>query len=86
MSWNIRVMKYEDGSVGLHEVFYNKEGKIIAWTQESISYVGEDLKELKEYIDIINQDIERFGKEEDILDYNMKAEASLDEEGDDGEE
>lgn len=39
MSWNYRVVKYRDGSgYGLHEVFYDDEGKAYAMTERPVGF------------------------------------------------
>ena len=43
MTWNYRIIHYKDGGYGLHEVFYEKGGKIDGWTEHPINFVcGED--------------------------------------------
>lgn len=50
MSWNYRIMKRVIDGVDvheIHEVYYNPDGSIKAWTETSITPTGEDLEELK---------------------------------------
>lgn len=76
--WNMRIMKYEDDSYGLHEVHYTNDGRIIAWTQEPVKVVGTDKEDLLRYMELVKEDIERFKNK--VLDYNMEPEASFEEE------
>ncbi len=50
--WNHRIMRHkdEDGTewYGVHEVFYDDDGKIFAWTEEKLSPFGETSGELQD--------------------------------------
>ena len=50
MSWNYRVVKYgeplEDVYL-IHEVYYNKRGKIECWSEGEMHPLGSSLKELR---------------------------------------
>lgn len=60
MSWNYRVIKHKTNTgnpdldkldpewFGLHEVYYDKDGKIEGWTEEPVNLCATDLKELRE--------------------------------------
>lgn len=56
MTWNYRVMKYKNGEVGVHEVYYDDDGKVQNWTKQAI-IVGEDLKDLLDTLKMIRNDI-----------------------------
>ena len=67
MGWNHRVMKSKDGDDAyyqIHEVYYDKEGKVDGYTARGTSPGGSSLQELKE-------DLERMLKslDKEILDY-----------------
>ena len=67
MSWNHRVMKSKDGDdyfYQIHEVNYDKEGKVDGYTARGTSPCGNSLQELKE-------DLERMLKslDKEVLDY-----------------
>lgn len=51
MSWNHRVVKYTDGEgtthFGVHEVYYDKEGRPSMYTESAMSPYGETLEELQ---------------------------------------
>ena len=43
MSWNYRVMRYPDGYLGIHEVYYDDgEGTVNGYTVEAVPVSGED--------------------------------------------
>lgn len=44
--WNYRVLRYPDGALGVHEVFYT-DGKPTSCTEDPIGAVGDDLEELR---------------------------------------
>lgn len=49
MNWNHRVIKKmygNDEMFGIHEVFYNEDGMICAYTQEPVSASSETLEDL----------------------------------------
>lgn len=47
MTWNYRIVKYFNGSgFGLHEVFYDKDGKEMSMTENPI-FAGETPEEIK---------------------------------------
>ena len=46
--WNNRIIKHEkNGTIwyGVHEVFYNKDGSIYAYTEDAINIIGETEEE-----------------------------------------
>lgn len=55
MSWNYRIIarKYISPSgyieciLGIHEVYYHKNGKIKSWTLKNVGIVGETIEELR---------------------------------------
>ena len=70
MSWNHRVMKSKDGDdyfYQIHEVNYDKEGKVDGYTARGTSPCGNSLQELKE-------DLERMLNclNKEVLDYEDK--------------
>lgn len=38
MHWNYRVLRHEDGTLALHEVFYDEDGKPSMYTNDPISF------------------------------------------------
>ena len=58
--WNNRIIKHEkDGTIwyGVHEVFYNKDGSIYAYTEDAITIIGETEEETIEQVEQILRDI-----------------------------
>jgi hypothetical protein len=48
MSWNYRIVRYADGSgYGLHEVYYDKDGKERSMTADPIDFTGESPEEIR---------------------------------------
>ena len=45
VTWNFRALKYEDGTYGVHEVFYD-DGEPWGCTEHSVGPVGDDLDEI----------------------------------------
>ena len=51
MSWNHRVVRHSQGGktwFGIHEVYYDDNGKIKFWTENPVKPMGGTLKELQE--------------------------------------
>lgn len=49
MSWNYRIVQYEDGSgFGLHEVYYDEQGHPTSMTQRPCSFFSEDVRGLRD--------------------------------------
>jgi hypothetical protein len=47
VTWNYRIVRYADGTgYGLHEVYYDKDGKEYSMTKEPCSFVAETDEEL----------------------------------------
>lgn len=44
--WNYRVLRYKDGGLGIHEVFYT-DGKPASCTEDPVGIVGDDLEEMQ---------------------------------------
>tara|TARA_B100000676_G_C17633723_1_gene607971 strand:+ start:105 stop:341 length:237 start_codon:yes stop_codon:yes gene_type:complete len=58
--WNNRIIKHEkNGTIwyGVHEVFYNKDGSIYAYTEDAITIIGETEEETIEQMKQILRDI-----------------------------
>lgn len=55
--WNYKAIQH-DGYVGLHEVYY-ADGKVVGWTDPV--QIGNDLEDLKGSLNLMLQDIERYG-------------------------
>ena len=62
MTWNCRIIYHDKDKYpwfGVHEVYYNQNGGIYAYTIEAMDLTGETEGELKEYIDMIQRDVNR---------------------------
>lgn len=58
--WNNRIIKHEkDGNTwySVHEVFYNEDGSIYAYTDDAITIIGETEEEAVEQAEQILRDI-----------------------------
>ena len=42
MTWNYRIIHYQQGGYGLHEMFYNELGVIDGWTKEAVDFGCEE--------------------------------------------
>ena len=49
LSWNYRVLQYENDCFGIHEVYYTKKNKITMWSAQACTPYGlkKNLKDLK---------------------------------------
>lgn len=50
MSWNYRVLKTEDGEddfYQIHEVYYDKQGKVNGYTKNGATVAGNDIANVK---------------------------------------
>ncbi len=50
MSWNYRVLSYNDGTLGVHEVYYddaNDPTVPTSCTEDAVGVVGDDLSDLR---------------------------------------
>ncbi len=65
MTWNYRITKI-DGFYSIREVYYDEEGKIESWTEDSVGIGGEFLEELK-------SDFEYYKKafEKEVIDLDL---------------
>lgn len=59
--WNYRIFEYSDGTLGIHETYYDKDGKVNGWTLLPL-FTGDSVKELLEVLEMIKKDIKRFPK------------------------
>lgn len=46
MSWNYRVIRAQDGTLAIHEVYYDEAGKPRAYTEDPVAPMGETYWEL----------------------------------------
>jgi len=70
MSWNHRVVrkvhkwtgksgeKYEEVTYGIHEAFYDDNGKVFAITQEPVEVAGDDIDSLKQTLEWMEKCLE----------------------------
>lgn len=56
-------MQYEDGSIGIHECFYDEDDEMM-WTQNAVTVIGNDIKDAK-----LGYDQMKLAFEKPILDY-----------------
>lgn len=50
MSWNYRLLKMKDGEddfYQIHEVYYDKQGKVKGYTKEGVTVAGNDIADVK---------------------------------------
>ena len=59
MTWHYQILKYKDGSFGLHEIYYDDDDKLIGHTEKPVS-VGDTVEEILEDLEMMVVDIERF--------------------------
>ena len=62
MGWNHRVMKHKDGEddfFTIHEVYYDKEGKVNGYTAKGTSPGGNSLQELKENLKLMLKSLDK---------------------------
>lgn len=70
--WNIRIIHHDKSELhwfGVHEVFYNDDDSIYAYTKDAIDISGETEEDVKNYVQMIVIDINRFPvlKESEIV-------------------
>jgi len=73
MTWNYRIFRYKNklkgypdwDSFGIHEAYYDDNGKVEGWTEDAI-IVGDSVKELFKVLKMIEKDMKRMPE---ILDY-----------------
>jgi hypothetical protein len=46
-----RVFENGDSEYGIHEVYYDNNDKVKAWTENAIAPTGDDIKELKQTLE-----------------------------------
>lgn len=66
--WNYRVMRYKDGALGIHEVYYDGAERPHSCTENPIGAVGDDLDDLRAVLQRMLVSLEV-----DILDYEAIA-------------
>ncbi len=69
MGWNNRIIRHEiDGEerLALHEVYYNEDGSIKAWTKKPVTEFFEDTEDIVSDLEQKLRDAKRFRDE--ILD------------------
>lgn len=60
MGWNYRIVRYADGSgLGLHEVYYDADGKEISMTAEPASFVGDTPEDVRSALLMAKTDAHR---------------------------
>jgi hypothetical protein len=52
MSWNYRVIRHEDGSHALHEVYYDEAGAPSVYSERPCGFVGDTLDDLLASLDL----------------------------------
>lgn len=77
MSWNCRIMRHRVKVRGknvvwyaMHEVFYNKDKKVCAYTHEPARAIGDNVNDLIGYLETLLKDAKRSRKA--VLNFQMK--------------
>jgi hypothetical protein len=47
MSWNHRVIRYKEGTLGIHEVYYDQYGAADMVTTRAVGILGDNLEEIE---------------------------------------
>jgi hypothetical protein len=63
--WNWRIFHYKSGKYGIHEAYYDKNGKVNGYTQDAL-IVGDSVKELFDVLNMIKRDMKQLPE---VLDY-----------------
>ena len=73
--WNHRIMRHNDDPTwyGLHEVYYNDAGQVVAWTDSPVTVTGESVDDLCGLVEFMQND-----KTRPLLDYDMAPEGDWD--------
>lgn len=58
MSWNYRLIDY-GGHVAVHEVYYDKKGKLKAYSTNPISLTGDSVNDVLDDIGLVVADLRR---------------------------
>ena len=56
-NWNYRIIEYIDGGYGVHEVYYNEDGKPDGYTECAVTFGGEGLEEVVASLQLALKDI-----------------------------
>ena len=75
MTWNNRIMRHKHDRCDyyqMHEVYYDKDGKVDGWTENPKIPYGENVDELIEHLEQLLNDAKKC--KEDVLDYDSKCE------------
>jgi hypothetical protein len=59
MTWNYRIIKHDTGNIShyaIHEVFYDDDGKIMAWTEDAIEVSGESERDISHILRLMLKD------------------------------
>lgn len=67
MSWNYRIVRYENGGHGLHEVYYDEAGNPRSMTIDPISFAVDDDESEPDLIEMIERAL-RDAKERPVID------------------
>jgi len=62
MNWNYRILKTKDGEddwYQIHEVYYDKDGKIKGWTENGATVAGNTLVELRDSLEMMLKSLDK---------------------------
>jgi hypothetical protein len=61
MTWNYRVINHRgaDPYTAIHEVYYDKDGKVVGWTENPVRFVGDDKDDLISTIEMALEDAKK---------------------------
>lgn len=60
MTWNYRLLKYPHGSVAVHEVYYDDDGEIYAYTEDPVSFGGNDKEDAIRGLELALKDVIKY--------------------------
>jgi hypothetical protein len=64
MTWNYRVIEHDtpepaDGTFGIHEVYYDDQGRVKAWTEKAVGVAAETVVALGEELEIMAEALKK---------------------------
>ncbi len=64
MTWNYRVIEHDTpesdiGSFGIHEVYYDEQGRVSTWTERAVAVTAESVAALQEELEIMAEALNR---------------------------
>ena len=72
MTWNYRLLEKKDGSIGIHEVYYDDNNQIVSWTDTHCGISGDSFLDCYQQLELMYEAFKEKALNEKVLEESLK--------------